>query len=71
MISKVGYEWKNIYRNCVKIDSENTDLIDITYFDNICQKFKVNFSKEEIKRISKLFKERPEGDFNTLNSHKE
>lgn len=51
VIHKLSYEWKNIYRNCLKIDSEGTDLIDISYFDNVCQKFKVNFNKEELKRL--------------------
>lgn len=59
VIHKLSYEWKNIYRNCLKIDSEGTDLIDISYFDNVCQKFKVNFNKEELKRLQKLFQERP------------
>lgn len=56
----------------MKIDNEGTDLIDISYFDNICSKFKVSFSKEELKRLQKLFKEKPEGaDFKTLNTNKE
>ena len=47
-------------------------MIDITYFDNICQKFKVNFNKEELKRLQKLFKDKPEGgEFTTLNTNKE
>ena len=56
MQSKLAYEWKNIYRNLLQHnkDPEKTDnqLIDLKSFDLICQKFKVNLTKDELRKIA-------------------
>jgi hypothetical protein len=52
--TKLAYEWKNIYRSLAHMDLDCTDLVDLKDFDQICQKFKVNCTKEELKKISRL-----------------
>lgn len=49
--AKLAYEWKNIYRNLAHMDTDCTDLVELKDFDQICQKFKVNCTKEELKKI--------------------
>jgi len=55
--AKLGYEWKNIYRQLVQIDQEDTGLVDITDFDDTCLKFRVSFSRDELGKIKKYFGE--------------
>ena len=51
---KLGYEWKNIYRNLVQSSNNDGGCIGLTEFDNVCYQFKVCFTKDELVRISKL-----------------
>lgn len=52
---KLGYEWKNIYRNFVQVDFMESGMVELREFDQICLKFKVSFSKEELKKLKGLF----------------
>lgn len=57
--TKLAYEWKNIYRNLANMDLDCTDLVELKDFDQVCQKFKVNCTKEELKKIQRLCGDRP------------
>ena len=57
--AKLAYEWKNIYRNLAHMDVDCTDLVDLKDFDHICQKFKVNCTREELKKIQRLCCDKP------------
>lgn len=52
---KLAYEWKNLYRNFVAQDPKDNGLINIKEFDQVCLKFKINFTREEMRQIKKLF----------------
>jgi hypothetical protein len=52
---KLGYEWKNIYRNLTQIDFSDTSLIELREFDDICYKFKARLTKNELSKLKKLF----------------
>lgn len=54
-MSKLAYEWKNIYRNLCNRDTEDNFLVKISDFDKVCQIFKVNLTNEEVKKIRELF----------------
>ena len=54
--SKCGYEWKNIWRNLTQMDSKDTGIIDLYDFDRLCLRFKINFTKEELKKIAKNYR---------------
>lgn len=61
--NKLAYEWKNIFRNILSVNSDNnsrqklgsSDFVTLRDFDEVCQKFRVNFTKEELAKIQKLF----------------
>lgn len=53
---KLSYEWKNIYRNLLQLDPKETEIIDIYDFDRICLRYKINFSKEELRKIARVFR---------------
>ena len=38
IIHKLGYEWKNIYRNLSLFDSESTGRVTLTQFEKACAK---------------------------------
>lgn len=52
---KLAYEWKNLYRCFVAQDTKDSGLVHISDFDAACLKFKINFTREEIRTIKKLF----------------
>lgn len=52
---KLAYEWKNIYRNLVSSDTEDSGCITLKEFDDVCLKFKVSFNKQELGWIRKMF----------------
>jgi hypothetical protein len=52
---KLGYEWKNIYRNLTQIDAEDTGLIELREFDEVCYRFKARLTKDELSRLKKQF----------------
>lgn len=52
---RLAYEWKNIYRMCYSRDIEQTGLIDIKDFDDICLQLKVRLSREELGQLQELF----------------
>jgi len=66
--TKLGYEWKNIYRNLLQNDAEESGLVELREFDEVCLKFKVSFSKEELAKIRKQFGEEDEQEIVTLNN---
>jgi len=59
LTSKLAYEWKNIYKNLLHVNEEmggqgrvgSGEYVTIRDFENVCQRFKVNFSREELKKI--------------------
>ena len=59
LTNKLAYEWKNIYKNLIHVNEEmggqgrvgSGEYITIRDFDNVCQKFKVTFTREELKKI--------------------
>ncbi len=59
---KLAYEWKNVYRNLVAADENDSGCIDILDFDKQCLKFQVSFTKEELRRIAKSFSVDPNSD---------
>ena len=52
---KLAYEWKNIYRNLVSQDQNETSLVDLNELDTLCVRFKVSLTQEELQKIRKLF----------------
>lgn len=55
MVHKLGYEWKQIYRNCVTIDSDNQGILHIDDFVRCCEKNGVSLIPLEVKKLMKLF----------------
>ena len=59
LTNKLAYEWKNIYKNLIHVNEEmggqgrvgSGEYITIRDFNNVCQKFKVSFSREELKKM--------------------
>lgn len=49
--SKLAYEWKNMYRNFISSDPNESNLIDAKEFESLCTRFKVRLSYEEVARI--------------------
>ena len=41
------------------MDLDCTDLVELREFDQICQKFKVSCTKEELKKISRICSDKP------------
>jgi hypothetical protein len=52
--TRLAYEWKNIYRQLCLQDKDETFLVKISEFDQTCEKFRTNLSREELKRIKVL-----------------
>lgn len=58
--SKLSYEWKNIYRHMMQLacerDNENKKgEVTIDEFNKACLRFHVNFTREELRNVRKLF----------------
>lgn len=61
--NKLAYEWKNIYRNILQANAErgareklgSADFVTLRDLDEVCQRFRVNLTREELTRIQKLF----------------
>lgn len=53
--SKVGYEWKSIYKALSRLDQSRSGSVSKNAFQQACQQAGVNLSRDEIKRISQLF----------------
>jgi len=51
-VSRIGHEWKNIYRQCSAFDVMREGQIPISQFNKACIKFSVLLSKDELRRIS-------------------
>ena len=52
---KLAYEWKNIYRNLLNMDWQENFTVDIKDFEQLCHRFKVLLTSDDLKRIYKLF----------------
>ncbi len=52
---KLAYEWKNIYRNLLNMDFQETYTVDLKDFEQLCYRYKVLLTADELKRIYKLF----------------
>ena len=48
--SKLAYEWKNIYRSLAQVECDD-GTIKAKDLQNVCNKFQVNLTKEESKKI--------------------
>jgi len=64
---KLGYEWKNIYRTLTHVDDQNTGLIELREFDDICYRFKARLTKLELTMLKKQFCEN--SDMKTINDN--
>lgn len=61
--NKLAYEWKNVYRNILQVNTDSaareklgsSEYVSLRDFDEVCQKFRVNFTREELNKIQKLF----------------
>ena len=53
LINKLGYEWKQIYRSLVNIDSDNLGILHIDDFLRSCEKFGVSLIPLEVKKLMK------------------
>ena len=57
--NKLAYEWKNVYRNLLQVNADgaarekfgSSDYVGLRDFDEVCQKFRVNFTREELNKI--------------------
>lgn len=57
--NKLAYEWKNVYRNILQVNADgaareklgSSDYVSMRDFDEVCQKFRVNFTREELNKI--------------------
>ena len=49
------------------MDDDNSGTIDILVFDNICMKFSISFTKEELKRIAKSFAAESQDEYDDYN----
>jgi hypothetical protein len=55
MKSRLGYEWKNIYRVLLTSDSENTGKVTRKQFENAVHQYSVFLSKEELNLVYKQY----------------
>ena len=55
LTQKLGYEWKNIYRQLAVIDPQATGLVTIDQFEQTCFKNKVSVSNQELKKLMKTY----------------
>lgn len=63
LTNKLAYEWKNIYRNILQVNAErgardrlgSADFVALRDLDEVCQRFRVGLTREELTRIQKLF----------------
>ena len=55
IITKLSYEWKNIYRSLAIIDEDETNLVELEKFDLACQKQNVFLNSEDLRKLMKLF----------------
>lgn len=61
--NKLAYEWKNIYRSMIAANAESgtrerlssSDFVALRDFEEVCQKFRVHFSRDELSKIQRLF----------------
>ena len=51
IIHKLGYEWKNIYRNLTLIDSDSTGEVTLAQFEKACAKQQVSLSEYETRKL--------------------
>lgn len=54
--NKLAYEWKSIFRGLMQ-KTNSAQVVDVSTFDETCQKYNVNLTREELKKIKKLFGE--------------
>jgi hypothetical protein len=52
--TKLGSEWKNIYRSLIAIDPNSRGTVTISKFNQICSQFNVFLSNEEIRKLAQL-----------------
>lgn len=55
LVHKLGYEWKQIYRVCVSLDSEAHGILHIEDFLKTCEKFGVSLIPLEVKQILRIY----------------
>ena len=58
--SKLAYEWKNIYRQlmslaCERDTADKKGEVTISEFNKACLRFHVNFTREELGNVRKMF----------------
>jgi hypothetical protein len=54
--SKVGYEWKNIFKQLLKVDPEETGCVTRQQFDFCCTQCGVtNLSRDELLQLQGLY----------------
>jgi hypothetical protein len=66
-VSKIGYEWKNIYRIISKMDRKNIGIVTIKQFEQACAKANVKITKDDSQKISSIFGEPQSGDLVSIN----
>ncbi len=44
MVTRLGYDWKNIYRALSVIDDENAGFVPLFEFERICDRAKVTIT---------------------------
>ena len=53
--ARVGYEWKNIYKNLTRADVPQIGAVSRAHFQQACSSAGVSLSKDQVKRIGMLF----------------
>ena len=51
----MAYEWRPIFRSLAQAVGSSTTLVDIRTFDKTCLRHNVALTKEELKKVVKLF----------------
>ena len=59
---KLGYEWRQIYRDLAQKDVDDTGLVSVKDFQDSCRKTGTNISKEEVSKLVKKYRDRAPGE---------
>ena len=63
IINKLAYEWKNIFRAIIKVNTEkgmsnilgSSEFVTLKDFDQTCDLYGVHFNRESLQKIEKYF----------------